>query len=60
MDIEKQRDRPSDSYPPSVSLFFWFIKFGFKYDLGLGVLIVVDWIGMYWIAFRFWLRFSFE
>ena len=39
---------------------FWFFKFRFTYDLGLGVLIVLDWIGMYRIAFRFWLRFSFE
>ena len=25
---------------------FWFFKFGFKYDLGLGILIVLDWIGL--------------
>ena len=26
---------------------FWFFKFGFKYDLGLGILIVLDWIGLH-------------
>ena len=34
---------------------FWFrfFKFGFSYDLGLGILIGLD-----WIAFMFWLRFG--
>ena len=46
MERQIQRDRETDHQIRILHWLvsvFWFFKFGFKYDLSLGILIVLDW-----------------